>query len=176
MCARGFITVQNSYHAWVIFMTTHFLYPKIGVSAYIFENFSSLLKKRYFRQLFVKFLQQLNDYRENDLVLKLVDDFLASRYASLTTKGGHFVRSLTSRNLSQFQWNLVFLNQHEKFYLLMIFEGNLRWWVDWLGQLTENDPQDKFDWGCRARCCPGHWLLTDALFRYCLGGKQLMLF
>jgi len=22
----------------------------------------------------------------------------------------------------------------------MKFEENLRWWVDWLGQLTENDP------------------------------------
>ena len=36
------------------------------------------------------FLQKLNDYSENDLVLKLVDDFLASRYASLTTKSSNF--------------------------------------------------------------------------------------
>jgi len=49
-------------------MTTHFLYPKIWVSAWIFKNFSSLLKKGYLRQPFVKFLQQLNDYSENDLV------------------------------------------------------------------------------------------------------------
>jgi len=67
-------------------MTTHFLYLKIGVSAWIFNKFSSLLKKKYLRQLSVKFLQQLNDYSENNFVLKLVDDFLASRYASLTTK------------------------------------------------------------------------------------------
>jgi len=50
------------------------------------KKFSSLLKKGYLRQPFVKLLQQLNDYSENDLVLQLVIDFLASRYASLTTK------------------------------------------------------------------------------------------
>jgi len=38
------------------------------------------------KQPFVKFLQQLNYYSENYLVLKLVDDFLASRYTLLTTK------------------------------------------------------------------------------------------
>jgi len=53
-------------------MTTHFLYPKIGVSAWIFSKFSSQVKIRYLRQLPVKFLQQLNDYSENDLFLKLV--------------------------------------------------------------------------------------------------------
>jgi len=84
-------------------MTTHFLYPKIGVSAWIFKNFSLLLKKRYLRQPYVKFLQQLNDYIENGLVLKFVDDFLASCYASLTTKSSHFVWSITSRSLNQFQ-------------------------------------------------------------------------
>jgi len=67
-------------------MTTYFRYPKIGVTAWIFKIFSLLLKKGYLRQSFVKFLQQVNDYSENDLVLKLVDDFLASCYASLTTK------------------------------------------------------------------------------------------
>jgi len=41
-------------------------------------------------------LQQLNDYGENDLVSKLADDFLASRYASLTTKTSQFVWSITS--------------------------------------------------------------------------------
>ena len=59
------------------------------------DYISSLLKKGYLRQPFVKSLQQLNDYRENDLVLKLVDDFLASHYASLTTKSSHFVWSIT---------------------------------------------------------------------------------
>jgi len=78
------------------------------------------VKIRYFRQPFVKFLQQLKDYSENDFVLKLVDDFLAGRYASLTTKSSHFVWSIT----------LVFWNQHEKFYLHMKSEENLRWWVD----------------------------------------------
>jgi len=48
----------------------HFLYPKIGVSAWILQNFSSLLKKGYLGQPFVKFSQQSNDYSENDLVLK----------------------------------------------------------------------------------------------------------
>ena len=43
------------------------------------------------RQPPVKFLQQLNDYSENHFVLKLVDNFLASCYASLTTKSSHFV-------------------------------------------------------------------------------------
>ena len=50
-------------------------------------------------QIFTTF----NDYSENDLDLKLVDDFLPSRYASLTTKSSHFVWSITSRNLNRFQ-------------------------------------------------------------------------
>jgi len=58
---------------------------------------------RYLRQPPVKLLQQLNDYTENDFVLKLFDEFLASRYASLTTKSSHFVWSMTLRNLNQFQ-------------------------------------------------------------------------
>jgi len=40
-------------------MTTYFFY--------LLENFSSLLEKGYLRQPFVKFLQQLNDYSENEL-------------------------------------------------------------------------------------------------------------
>jgi len=56
-----------------------------------FQRFSSQVKIRYLRQVLVKFLQQLNDYSENDFVLNLVDDFLASRYTSLTTKSNHFV-------------------------------------------------------------------------------------
>ena len=83
-------------------MTTYFLYPKIKVSAWIFKDFSLLLKKGYLRQSFVKFLQQLNDYSENDLVLKLVDDFLASCYASLTTKSSHFVWSIIRETLTNF--------------------------------------------------------------------------
>jgi len=130
MCARRDITIQSLSHAWVILMTTHFLYPKIRVSTWIFWKFSSQVKIRYLRQPPVKFLQQLNDYAKNDLVLKLVDDFVACRYASLTTKSSPFVWSITSRNLNQFQKKLVFWNQHEKFYLLIKFEENLRWWVD----------------------------------------------
>jgi len=72
------------------------------------------------------FLQKLNDYSENDLVLKSIDDFLASRYASLTTKSSNFVWSRTLRNLNQFQKKLVCWNPHEKFYLLIKFEENLR--------------------------------------------------
>ena len=49
------------------------------------------MKIRYVRQPLVKFLQQLNDCSEIDLVLKLADDFLANCYASLTTKSSHFV-------------------------------------------------------------------------------------
>ena len=71
----------------------------------------SQVKKRYLWQPFVKFLQQLNDYSENDLVLMLGDDFLASHYASLTTKNNHFVWSITLQNLNQFQTKLVFWNQ-----------------------------------------------------------------
>jgi len=36
--------------------------------------------------------------------------------------------------------NLVFWNQHVKFYPLIQLEKYLRWWVDWLEQLAENDP------------------------------------
>jgi len=57
---------------------------------------------RYLKQPPVMFLQQLNDYSWNDVVSKLVDDFLASRYASMTTKSSHFVWSITSRNLNHF--------------------------------------------------------------------------
>jgi len=62
--------------------------------------------------------------------MKLVDDFLASRYASLTTKSSHLVWSITLRNSNQFKKNFVCWNQHEKFYLLMKFEENLKWWVN----------------------------------------------
>jgi len=37
---------------------------------------------------------------------------------------------VTSRNLNQFQKNVVFWNQHEKFYLLIKSEENPRWRVD----------------------------------------------
>jgi len=60
----------------------------------------------------------------------LVGNFFASHYASLTTKSIYFVWSITLRNFNQFQKSLVFWNQHEKFYLLMKLEENLRWWVD----------------------------------------------
>jgi len=64
--------------------------------------------KRYLRQTLFKFLQQLNDYNENALVLKSVDDVLASHYASLTIKSSHFVWSITLQNLNQFQQNFFF--------------------------------------------------------------------
>jgi len=41
------------------------------------------VKKGYLRQRFITFLQKLNDYSENDVVLQLVDGFLACRCASL---------------------------------------------------------------------------------------------
>jgi len=63
------------------------------------------VKKRYLRQPLVKFLQQLNDYSENDLILKFVDDFLVSRYTSLTTKSSLFVWSTISRNLNQLKFS-----------------------------------------------------------------------
>jgi len=94
MYACRVITVQNLCHTWVILMTAHFLFPKIGVSAQIFWKFSLQVKIRYLRQTPVKFLQQINDYSENDFVSQLVDDFLASCYTSLTTKSSHFVWSI----------------------------------------------------------------------------------
>ena len=130
MCARRVITIQNLRHTWVILMTTHFLCSKIGASTCIFWNISLQVKLRDLRQPLVKFLQQLNDYSWNDLVLKLVDDFLASHYASLTTESSHYVWSITSWNLNRFKKKIVFWNQREKFYLLIKFEDSLRWWVD----------------------------------------------
>jgi len=53
-------------------------------------------------------------------------------------KSSHFVWSITLRNLNQFQ-NLVFWNQHEKFYLLMKFEENLRWWGDFFNLFSSFD-------------------------------------
>jgi len=35
-------------------------------------NFSSLVKQGYLRQRFITFLQQLNDYSENDVILQLM--------------------------------------------------------------------------------------------------------
>ena len=64
----------------------HFLYPKIRVSTWIFCNFSSQVNIRHLRQALFMFLQQLNDYTKNDLVLQLLHDFLVSFYASLTIK------------------------------------------------------------------------------------------
>jgi len=84
----------------------------------------------YWRQTLVKFLQQLNEYSKTELVLKLIDGFLASHCTSLSTRSSHSVWPLTLRNLNQFQNHLVCWNQHEKFYLLIKFEDNLRWWVD----------------------------------------------
>jgi len=61
-----------------------------------FLKFFSQVKIRYLRQPLLKFLQQLNDYSEFDLVFKLAVDFLVSRYTSLTTKSSHFVWSITA--------------------------------------------------------------------------------
>jgi len=49
--------------------------------------------------------QHLRFHSENDLILKLVDDFLVSRYASLTTISSHFEWFVTLQNLNQFQKN-----------------------------------------------------------------------
>jgi len=43
-----------------------------------FLKFSFTSEEGYLRQRFIKFLQQLNNYSEDGVVLKLVDDFLAS--------------------------------------------------------------------------------------------------
>ena len=127
--ARQVITINNLCHAWVILRLTRFLYTKIGVSAWIFWKFSLQVKIRYLRQPLVKCLQQLYEYSKNELVLKLIDEFLARCYASLTTQSSYFVWSTTSRNLNQLK-KLGCWNHHEKFYLLIKFEENLRWWVD----------------------------------------------
>jgi len=84
----------------------------------------------------------------NDLVSTLVDDFFVGCYTLLTTKSSHFVWSITLWNLSQLK-KIVCWNQHEKFYLLMKFKENLKWWVDWLGQLTWNDPSSKPTHTCK---------------------------
>jgi len=102
------------------------------------------VKITHLRQSLVKFLQQLNECSENYLVLKLVDDLLASYYASLTTKSSNFLLSITLQNLNQLKNDLVCWNQHENFYLLIKFEENLLWWVDssiFLVHLTQNDPK-----------------------------------
>jgi len=41
-----------------------------------FFSTSEERKKGYLRQRFITFLQKLNDYSENDVVLQLVDGFL----------------------------------------------------------------------------------------------------
>jgi len=65
-----------------------------------------------------KFMSRMSDFEDyrfcflqnsgkcmDFLKKKLVDDFLASRCTSLTTKSSHFVWSITSQNLNQFQIN-----------------------------------------------------------------------
>ena len=133
---------------WICFFMQHTKQhvqnPKIGVITWIFWNFSSQLKIRYLRQSLVEFLQQLNECSKNELILKLTDDFLASCYTSLTTKSSHLVWSITSWNLNQLKKKIVCWNQHEKFYLLIKFGENLRWWIDFsifLVHLTWNDPK-----------------------------------
>ena len=119
MCACRVINIQNICHTWVILMTIH-LHPKIRVNTWIFWNFSSQVNIRYLRLIF-KFLQQLNDYSENNLVLKLFDYFLVSCYASLTTKNSHFVWSITLWNLRQFQKNLYCWNQQSAWKVLSAY-------------------------------------------------------
>jgi len=147
MCARRVITIQNLCNAWVIVRTTDFLYPTIGVSA-----------------------QQFNSYSKNELVLKLIDNLLASHYTSLTTKSSHFVWSITLRNLNQFQRNLVCWNHHKSSICLLnlrkIWDGGLTFPVS-LVRLTWNDPTMTvaLDWQtwrvlfepCHARWFPSHF-------------------
>jgi len=71
----------------------------------------------------------MNDYNENDLVLKLIDDFRVGRYASLITKSSHFAWSIPLQKHKQLK-KIVCWNQHETFYMLIEFVENLRWWVD----------------------------------------------
>jgi len=97
-----------------------------------FWKFFFTSENKILNTTFFKFLQQINDYSKNDLVLQLVDDIPASCCTSLTTKSSQITWSITLRNLSQFEKLLVCWNQHEKFYLLIEFEENLRWWVDFV--------------------------------------------
>jgi len=53
-------------HEWFWWLPIFFT-PKLG-STWIFGNFSSQVKIRYWRQPLFKLLQKLNDYSENDLV------------------------------------------------------------------------------------------------------------
>jgi len=58
----------------------------------------------------------MNDYNNNDLVLKLVDDFHVGRYASVTTKvvilHGPYLYETVNNFLKLVCWN-----QHKKFYI-----------------------------------------------------------
>jgi len=119
------ITIQNLYPAWVILMTTHFLYPKIGVSAWIFWNFSSQVKIRYLRHSFLKFL----------LIIFLLVIMLHWPQKVV------ILWFITLQSLNQFQNNLTFLNQHEKYELLIlnlrkIWDGGLTGWDSWHGMTS----------------------------------------
>jgi len=84
-----------------------FSLPQKWVSAWIFWNFSSQIKNGIFETSSFQVFTTINDYSGNDLVLKLVDDFHVSHYASLTRKSSRFVGSITLRNLNQFKKKLV---------------------------------------------------------------------
>jgi len=43
------------------------------------------------------------------------------------------------KTLTNFKKILVLWNQQEKFYLLMKFEENLRWWADFMIRILKNE-------------------------------------
>jgi len=92
------IYVTHKWFCWLpIFFTLNW------GSAWIFWKFSSQVKIKSLRQPPVKFLQQFKWLQWEWFSFKVSRWFLASPYASLTTKSSHFVWSITSQNLNQFQ-------------------------------------------------------------------------
>jgi len=135
------VCLLNYYHSKIMSCMSDFddypfpLLQNCGKCMGFLKFFFTSEEKIFETALFVKFLWQFYDCSYYDLVLKLVDGFLASCYASLTTKSWHFVWSITSQNLNQFKKNLVFWNQHESFVCILNlrrnWDGGLTGWDSW---------------------------------------------
>jgi len=76
-------------------MTIQFIYPEIGVRAWIFRDFSSQVKITHLKQPIFKFLQQINDFRKNDSVL--IELMIFRNFVEQDWIGFNFVRSVWTR-------------------------------------------------------------------------------
>jgi len=101
------ITIQNLCHAWAILMAAHFLHQNWGKRMdfliFIFPSEDKILEPSSFQVFTTIKWWQWKWFIICKMIyffLKIVDEFLASCYASLLTKCSYFAWSITSQNLN----------------------------------------------------------------------------